>query len=89
MRESSKAMLRRFSDKKESEFWKTVFSGKGIDVGSGDDLIAVDGVRGFDMGDGDANNLHQYFEAEFTIGVQTLSTGKVTSWIGGPVQQGE
>ncbi|MFA5706617.1 MAG: hypothetical protein WDA41_09710 [Candidatus Neomarinimicrobiota bacterium] len=36
-----------------------------------------------------AGQLDQYFEVEFTIGVQTLSTGKVTSWIGGPVQQGE
>lgn len=65
MRESSKAMLRRFTDPKESEFWKTVFSGNGIDVGSGDDLIQVEGVRGFDMGDGDANSLHIYFESNW------------------------
>ena len=63
MRESSKAMLRRFENPKESEFWKTVFSGIGIDVGSGDDLITVEGVRSFDTKDGDANNLHHYFES--------------------------
>jgi hypothetical protein len=36
-----------------------------------------------------AGQLDQYFEAEFTIGVQTLSTGKVTSWIGNSIQQGQ
>jgi len=35
-----------------------------------------------------AGPLHPYFEAEFTIGVQTLTTGKVTSWIGNSIQQG-
>ena len=35
-----------------------------------------------------AGQLDPYFEAEFTIGVQTLTTGKVTSWIGNSVQQG-
>jgi SAM-dependent methyltransferase len=65
MRESSKAMLRRFEDPKESEFWKTVFSGSGIDVGAGDDLIAVEGARGFDVQDGDANRLADYFEETF------------------------
>lgn len=35
-----------------------------------------------------AGSLDQYFEVEFTIGAQTLSTGKVSSWIGGPIQQG-
>ena len=63
MRESSKAMLRRFFHPKESEFWRKVFSGSGIDVGSGDDIISVEGVRGFDLGDGDANSLHLYFES--------------------------
>jgi len=61
MRESSKAMLRRFSDPKEADFWKTVFSGKGIDIGCGDDIIQVDGVRGFDKSHGDANVLDHYF----------------------------
>jgi hypothetical protein len=36
-----------------------------------------------------AGPLDQYFEAEFTIGGQTLTTGKVTSWIGNAIQQGQ
>ena len=35
-----------------------------------------------------AGALGPFFQIEFTIGVQTLSTGKVTSWIRNSVQQG-
>jgi SAM-dependent methyltransferase len=58
--ESSKAMTRRLSGI-EKPFWDKIFQGKGIDIGAGDDLIAVDGVIGFDVQDGDANRLHEYF----------------------------
>jgi SAM-dependent methyltransferase len=60
--ESSKAMTRRLSGK-EKPFWEEVFTGKGIDIGAGDDLIDIDGVVGFDVQDGDANRLHDYFPA--------------------------
>jgi SAM-dependent methyltransferase len=63
MKESSKAMERRFKSEK-SPLFKKIFQGKGIDIGAGDDLIKVDGVIGFDVEDGDANHLDQYFEAE-------------------------
>ena len=61
--ESSKAMTRRLSGN-EKPFWDKVFQGNGIDIGAGDDLIAIDGVIGFDVEDGDANRLHDYFPAE-------------------------
>jgi SAM-dependent methyltransferase len=60
--ESSKAMARRMSGS-EKPFWNSVFQGRGIDIGAGDDLIQVDGVIGFDVQDGDANKLHEYFPA--------------------------
>ncbi len=55
-------MTRRLSGK-EKPFWEEVFTGKGIDIGAGDDLIDIDGVVGFDVQDGDANRLHDYFPA--------------------------
>lgn len=63
MKESSKAMERRFNSEKSVLFSK-IFQGAGIDIGAGDDLIKVDGVVGFDMEDGDANNLDKYFPKE-------------------------
>ena len=60
--ESSKAMTRRLSSL-EKPFWNQVFQGKGIDIGAGDDLIAINGVVGFDVEDGDANRIHDYFPA--------------------------
>jgi len=61
--ESSKAMTRRMTGK-DKTFWEKVFKGKGIDIGAGDDLIKIEGVIGFDVEDGDANKLHEYFPAE-------------------------
>ncbi len=55
-------MTRRLSSL-EKPFWNQVFKGKGIDIGAGDDLIAIDGVVGFDVEDGDANRIHEYFPA--------------------------
>lgn len=60
MKESSKAMLRRM----KSPEWKKAFAGRGIDVGCGDDIIDVPDVVGFDMQDGDANTLDEYFDAD-------------------------
>jgi len=61
--ESSKAMSRRMSGS-EKKMWEDIFTGKGIDIGPGDDLIKIEGVIGFDVEDGDANNLHEYFAEE-------------------------
>jgi SAM-dependent methyltransferase len=63
MKESSKAMERRFKSEKCSLF-SDIFQGEGIDIGAGDDLINFPDVRRFDMEDGDANHLDQYFPAE-------------------------
>jgi SAM-dependent methyltransferase len=64
MKESSKAMERRLSSEKRLLF-SEIFKNAGIDIGAGDDLIKVDGsVVGFDMEDGDANQLHEYFPEE-------------------------
>ena len=63
MKESSKAMERRFNSEKRQLF-SDIFKGKGIDIGAGNDLINVPDVRGFDMEDGDANHLDQYFADE-------------------------
>ena len=35
-----------------------------------------------------AGQLHPYFDVYVTVATQNLSAGKITSWIGGPVQQG-
>lgn len=65
MKESSKAMERRFNSEKRELFSK-IFKGSGLDIGCGDDIITVKGatVGPFDMEHGDANHLDQYFEAE-------------------------
>lgn len=33
--------------------------------------------------------LYEYFEIYVAVATQNLSTGKITSWIGGPIQQGK
>ena len=33
--------------------------------------------------------LYEYFDIYVTVAGQNLSTGKITSWIGGPIQQGQ
>lgn len=65
MKESSKAMERRFNSEKRELFSK-IFKGSGLDIGCGDDMIIVKGatVGPFDMEHGDANHLDRYFEAE-------------------------
>ena len=64
MKESSKAMERRFNSE-YAPLFRNIFKGAGIDIGAGDDLIKVDGsIVGFDVEDGDANELHEYFLEE-------------------------
>lgn len=63
MKETSKATERRLE---EGEIWLSIFTGKGIDVGSGDDPLVWKGteIKTFDIEDGDANHLSTYFESE-------------------------
>jgi SAM-dependent methyltransferase len=63
MKETSKATERR---KEEGGIWNSVFIGKGIDVGSGDDPLVWGGteIKTFDIEDGDANVIADYFEPE-------------------------
>lgn len=62
MKETSKAMRRRWCEDFRGEFpWRSIFVGKGIDVGAGDDPLPYQECRAFDMADGDANRLAEYF----------------------------
>jgi SAM-dependent methyltransferase len=66
MNETSKAMRRRLIEDELQVFnWSEIFSGKGIDVGCGDDKIWYDNCIPFDMNDGDANCISRYFPVEF------------------------
>lgn len=65
MKETSKATERRLKDK--SFRWGDVFTGHGIDVGSGDDALAsgifnIESVKTFDTEDGNAETLPKYFK---------------------------
>lgn len=65
MKETSKAMERRMGRNEGGEVdWKTVFTGSGIDIGPGDDPLAIDGVTLFDKEQGDANRLDEYFPSD-------------------------
>lgn len=65
MNETSKAMRRRRCEEAAGGFkWSEVFKGVGVDVGAGNDPIQIPGCRPFDMLDGDANHLSNYFEPE-------------------------
>ena len=59
MFEAKKATQRRM---KRRSFWDPIFSGKGVDVGCGEDLLVWPGadVQPFDREHGDANNLSDY-----------------------------
>lgn len=64
-KETSKAMRRRWCEAERGEFrWRDVFAGTGIDVGSGDDPLPLDGCIAFDKKNGDANQLTDYFKPE-------------------------
>lgn len=65
MNETSKAMRRRWQEDAAGKFpWKSIFTGKGIDIGCGPDIVKVPDVVGFDIEDGDANHLSTYFPEE-------------------------
>lgn len=62
MKEASKAMRRRWCEDESGVFpWRSIFQGKGIDVGCGDDLLPFEDCQPFDMQHGDANRLGDYF----------------------------
>lgn len=62
MNESSKAMRRRWVEDAQGIFpWRSLFKGRGIDVGCGQDKIPFDECEPFDQEDGDANELSAYF----------------------------
>lgn len=66
VKETTKSLVRRLRD----PFWNEVFTGNGIDVGSGDDPFHnewfpnVRSVRPFDKRDGDAQYLSRYIKVE-------------------------
>lgn len=62
--ETSKAMRRRMKEDADGKFpWRKIFKGKGIDVGPGPDPLKMSDCIGFDLDQGNANNLSQYFGA--------------------------
>lgn len=62
MNEASKAMRRRYMEEKAGGFqWMRLFKGRGIDVGCGPDKIPFPKCEPFDVEQGDANKLHEYF----------------------------
>lgn len=65
-RETTKALRRRFLEDQESggNFWDKIFRGSGLDVGSGNDPIRLEGCQAFDKKDGDANYLSSYFKPD-------------------------
>jgi SAM-dependent methyltransferase len=66
MNEASKAMRRRMEEDRLGIFnWQDIFSGRGIDVGCGNDKIPYNTCIAFDMEHGDANYLSKYFTDRF------------------------
>src|SRR4051794_8109970 len=69
MKETSKAMRRRQKSSYPVD-WKTIFVGRGLDVGPGDDPLMPEWFAGiaemvlFDKQHGDANRLSAYFPPE-------------------------
>lgn len=62
MRETTKAQARRMTEDTNGKFqWRMIFTGKGCDIGPGDDPIRVPGVLLFDKEQGDCNVLDKYF----------------------------
>lgn len=62
-KETSKALRRRWIEDHNGEFpWKALFSGRGIDIGSGDDPLPFEGCEPFDQQHGDANEMLKYFK---------------------------
>jgi SAM-dependent methyltransferase len=62
--ETSKAMKRRWKEDDDTgqPFWGNMFKGGiGIDVGCGPDKLPFENCIGFDVQDGDANDLSKYF----------------------------
>lgn len=67
MKETSKSLRRRWLEDSgirpldQTWTWKSLFVGKGIDVGAGDDPLPFPDCQPFDVEHGDANKLSNYF----------------------------
>jgi SAM-dependent methyltransferase len=63
MRETTKAMARRWREADAGEFpWRDIFKGQVLDVGSGDDGLKADAcVTYFDLPDGGGDDLTKFF----------------------------
>ena len=73
MHETSKASKRRLADTNFD--WKSVFKGKGLDVGSGDDPLQIPSCIPFDLPDGGGDDITRFFpynEFDFIHGSQVL-----------------
>ena len=65
MKETTKSTQRRMEEDAAGVFpWRQIFTGRGLDVGAGDDPLQFPGCQPFDKGDGDANTLSRYFAPE-------------------------
>lgn len=64
-KETTKAQIRRMRENNAGLFhWDSVFKGKILDAGSGDDPINLPNVTPFDTPQGDLNHLSRYFKPE-------------------------
>lgn len=76
MKETSKAMKRRWREHDEGGFlnWRDLFKGEGLDVGSGDDPLTC--ATPFDLSDGEGDDLTKFFpnakKFDFIHGSQVL-----------------
>lgn len=60
MKETSKAMQRRWKQHDSGDFpWRDLFTGNGLDVGSGDDPLTC--ARPFDLPDGGGDDIRDFF----------------------------
>lgn len=63
--ETRKAIARRWREDDAGVFpWRKWMKGRGVDIGCGDDRVALDNFIGFDQKDGDANRFSSYFPKE-------------------------
>lgn len=63
--ETTKAWIRRLEEDEttKNNFWKSIFSGKGIDIGCGMDKLPLEQCQPFDLQHGDANRIDELLPA--------------------------
>lgn len=63
--ETAKATRRRTQEEKDGMFpWSTILKGKALDIGCGPDLLKIPGCEGWDLRDGDCNDMRPYFPSD-------------------------